>query len=81
MTMDTVNTTLISATLNVMAGYTYTISVAARTAIGLGPYSTAVSQMTIPVPPTFSPDPPPVGSPGVTTIPITLPAVSGGTFR
>ncbi|XP_064387090.1 receptor-type tyrosine-protein phosphatase S-like isoform X2 [Halichondria panicea] len=80
MTMDTVNTTLISATLNVMAGYTYTISVAARTAIGLGPYSTAVSQMTIPVPPTFSPDPPPVGSPGVTTIPITLPAVSGGTF-
>ncbi len=82
MTIDFVNTTSLTATLDIEAGNTYSISVAARTAIGLGPYSTEISQLTLPEPPTFSPDPPPVvGSPGSSTISIKLPSVSGGTFR
>lgn len=79
------NTSALSATLTVVAGNTYFVSVAARTAIGLGPYSEPeVIQMTIPVPVTFPPSvAPSTGSDGptVNTVPFTLPAVAAGSFR
>ena len=70
----------LSVVLPVTPGDIYLISVAGRTVIGLGPYSTPeVNQTTIPEPPTFPSDPlPTAGSPSVSTIPITLPDIPGG---
>ena len=73
------NTTALSITLDIDAGNTYLISVAAHTAIGLGPYSDPeLVQMTIPVPVMFPSDPLTV-SDGLSanTIPFTLPATNG----
>ena len=69
----------LSVVLSITPGATYLISVAGRTAIGLGPYSTPeVIQQTIPEPPTFPTDPLPIaGPPTVSTIPFTLPDIPG----
>ena len=68
---------ILSADVNIVAGETYRISVAARTQVGLGPYSPELIQPTIPVLPVFPTGPLPVtGSPSDSTITITLPTIA-----
>lgn len=78
-------TTELSATLNIEAGDTYLISIAAQTAVGEGPFSTPeVQQETIQSPVTFpsaNPSPPTGDGLTVSTVPFTLPAVAVGAFR
>ena len=77
------NTTALRLDVTITPGESYTVSVAAGTAVGLGPFSEPLLQKTISPAPTFSPILPPMDSaPTTTSISFTLPPLpAGGNFR
>ena len=78
------NTTALRLDITITPGESYTVSVAAGTAVGLGPFSEPLLQKTISPAPTFSPIFPPMDSAPTTrtSISFTLPPLpAGGNFR